>query len=254
MKKVNILIDREPLSRGYVKSKQNFGKVLSQIKPLKPPVWKSTWFYGPVGLAVVALTVTAVNSLPPDRSIKTLKLEALLPLEQRKIEAETLAFVSLKEENTSFREITPEKSEPDEVKSMIQEHVPEKVQEHVKPEIIIEQPISNPIIVIEKSRPLTKFPSINRVYTGEISLTDLCSNGIECLDSKITSFSLEYYNGYDDVVEKIQGNSIDVAICEVISKFNLNEMIFITQIRATVNGGQTVTYPSMNLIPVKKKY
>ena len=77
MEKVKILIDREPLSKDYIESKQNFGQVLSQVKQLKPPVWKSPWFYGPVGLAVVALSVTAVNSIPPDDSTKTLKLERM---------------------------------------------------------------------------------------------------------------------------------------------------------------------------------
>ena len=61
MKNQRILVDRELLSKDYIKSKEDFGHVLSQVKNLKPPVWKTPWFYGPVGLAVAAITISAVN-------------------------------------------------------------------------------------------------------------------------------------------------------------------------------------------------
>ena len=254
MKKVKILIDRKPLSKSYVQSKQNFGQVLSQFKNLKPPVWKTPWFYGPVGLAVVALSVTVVNSRLPDETKKPLRLEAILPLEQRKIEAETLAFISPKEEYTSIREIVPEKNEPAKETPKNQDEIEEGDIDVPVPKIILEviAPVAD--VEMDKRKPLTRFPSINRIYSGEITVSELCSNGIECLDSEVTSFTLEYYNGREEVVEDITGNSLNKVICESISKYNINEMIFITKIRAVNETGQKLSYPSMNLIPVKNKY
>lgn len=255
MKKVKILINREPLSKNYVQSKQNFGQVLSQVKKLKPPIWKSPWFYGPVGLAVVALSVTAVNSLPPDESNKTIKLEAVLPLEQRKIEAETLAFISPKEDlETSFREMSLKKIESEKSIPKVQKSEVVEVEEITQP--IITEIVKNtsPITEIPQQRPLSNYPSINRVFTGEILITDLCSNVIECKGAEITSFSLQYYNGAEDVVKSILGNSINHDICESISKYNRKSMIFITKIKGVNNLGQVISYPSMNLIPVNAKY
>ena len=255
MKKVKILIDREPLSKGYVKSKQNFGQVLSQVKHLKPPIWKSPWFYGPVGLAVVALSVTTVNSLPPDESITPLKLEAVLPIKQRKIEAETLAFISPKDvQETSFREMIPKVNESEKIIPKTEDETAD-LNEEISRTVVV---LSNNNAETPEEKPpikrLTKFPSINRVYTGEITILELCSNGIECLDSEITSFSLQYYDGREDVVKSLQGNSIDSDICESISKHNLNEMIFITKIRAVNLEGQKISHPSMNLIPVNNEH
>tara|TARA_B110000285_G_scaffold225681_1_gene284289 strand:+ start:1797 stop:2564 length:768 start_codon:yes stop_codon:yes gene_type:complete len=254
MKKVKILVGREPLSKGYVQSKQNFEHVLSQVKHLKPPIWKTPWFYGPVGLAVVALSVTAINSLPPDKSRKSLRLEAVLPIKQRKIEAEALAFISPKDVKTnSFREIIPKKIDSEKIIPKIDDEKVYLIEEIKEPTISFSEKIIENQEERTFSRPLTKLPSINRVYTGEISALELCSNGIECLDSKITSFSLQYYNGRDNVVENLQGNAINDNICEALLKFNINEMIFITKIRALNSLGQKISHPSMNLIPIEIK-
>lgn len=84
MKKLKINLDRPPLESKYIESKQNFDHVLNGFKQLKPPIWKNPWFYGPVGVASLALvlsiglinakndihdntsTLTASNELPED--------------------------------------------------------------------------------------------------------------------------------------------------------------------------------------------
>lgn len=253
MKKVKILVDREPLSKDYIQSKQNFGQVLSNVKNLKPPVWKSPWFYGPVGLTVVALSITAVNSLPPDNDVKKLNLEAVLPFKHRKIEAETLAFVSPKEESTSFREKGPEKILSEEIQQQTNALEEPKIDlKSVATEYETILDVANDrieIIETPTKKALTKLPSINRVCTGEILIEDLCEKGIECLNAKITSFSLGYYNGVRDVVENINGNKIPSNTCILLAKYNIKDMIFITKIRGINDSGVNTFYPSMNLIP-----
>lgn len=58
MKKLKINLDRPPLESKHIESKQNFDHVLNGFKQLKPPIWKNPWFYGPVGVASVALVLS----------------------------------------------------------------------------------------------------------------------------------------------------------------------------------------------------
>lgn len=58
MKKLKINLDRPPLESKYIESKQNFDHVLNGFKQLKPPIWKNPWFYGPVGIASLALILS----------------------------------------------------------------------------------------------------------------------------------------------------------------------------------------------------
>ncbi|MBI1837024.1 MAG: hypothetical protein HYR91_07135 [Flavobacteriia bacterium] len=57
MKTRKINLDRTPIESEYVQSKQNFDHVLSNYKAIKPTLWKNPWFYGPIGLASIALVV-----------------------------------------------------------------------------------------------------------------------------------------------------------------------------------------------------
>lgn len=64
MKENKIKIDRPIVSSEEINSKQNFTKVVEGFRKIKPPLWKNPWFYGPVGLASLALvlTLTTVNN------------------------------------------------------------------------------------------------------------------------------------------------------------------------------------------------
>lgn len=58
MKARKINLDRKLLTSEQIEAKQNFDQVLEGFKAVKPTVWKNPWFYGPVGLASIALAVT----------------------------------------------------------------------------------------------------------------------------------------------------------------------------------------------------
>ena len=64
MKENKIKIDRPIVSSEEINSKQNFTKVVEGFRKIKPPLWKNPWFYGPVGLASLALvlTLTTLNN------------------------------------------------------------------------------------------------------------------------------------------------------------------------------------------------
>jgi len=255
MKNQNILVDRESLSKDYIQSKENFGHVLSQVKNLKPPVWKTPWFYGPVGLAVVAITVSAVQFNITEHIEEQANLEKVLPINDRKIEVRTLALISPKDiEKQSFEEVIPKKKQ--EPKNS-EEIVPQEKEEGSKISTIestlpesIEQKTTNISISSTSKVKKKSFPNIGGVYNGEISINTLCSaEGIRCGDLKIQSFTLQYYNGKKEVIQSVIGNIVPDKACKAIAEHNWGSMVFITKIMGSNLAGDIFTLPSMNFIP-----
>lgn len=56
--KTKFNLDREQLDSSYINSSQDFEKVVKGYRAMKPPIWKNPWFYGPAGLAGLALILT----------------------------------------------------------------------------------------------------------------------------------------------------------------------------------------------------
>src|SRR5690606_18772269 len=70
MKKTQTIVDRERLSSDYIESKQDFSNVLSQVKQLPTSAtWNSPWFYGPIGIAVFAVTISIVSLNPSNAKV-----------------------------------------------------------------------------------------------------------------------------------------------------------------------------------------
>lgn len=61
MEKVKTILDRKQLSSEHIRSKQDFANVVNCAKGLGKPYWQTNWFYGTVGVATVAIIVTAVT-------------------------------------------------------------------------------------------------------------------------------------------------------------------------------------------------
>lgn len=245
MKNQRILVDREPLSKDFIKSKENFGHVLSQVKNLKPPVWKSPWFYGPVGLAVVAITVSAVNLNPTEHIEHQAQLERVLPIEKRKIEAQPVAMITPKEvELPSVREVIP-KEVGNHLIPVVEsiESTIEDVTEIAEFETEVE-PVEE--VVFEQK---ATYPNINGVYTGEINISTMRDYGITCGSNEIKSFSLQFYDGKKEVTQSIIGNKIPKDICDIIEDHNWGSMIFLTKVMGVNKEGEVFSLPSMNFIP-----
>jgi len=244
MKNHKILVDRKPLSEKYIQSKQDFGKVLKGVEKLKPPLWKSAWFYGPVGLATVALTISATtiqNDKIPDKELKisSFSLEKQVNREVKTIvpnsvEHKSLPVVEDKVKKKKLLHPTPIKKKDVEI---LKE----------KKEIINE---SKNQVIEEKTTFKNAYPNINNVFTGDITFSNLRSeNGITCGDKKITSFSIQYFDGKIDVNENVVGNRIPEKSCELIERYNNGTWIFITDIKGVDVKGDSISFPSLNFVP-----
>ncbi len=254
MKKHIIKVDRKPLSGSYIQSRQDFGKVLKGVKHLKPPIWKSPWFYGPIGMASVAITISAstihANEIGTRENLSPIAFNQEVEKVERK-EGETL-----KDELPVLTQIEKKTKEGEKTKVLLKKNEKPKVSES-KIEIKSTQEEIKPIekqektkIIEEKNTLKINFPNFNQIYNGDITFSNLCSeNGMSCGDNKITSFSIQYYNGVEDIVEKVEGNKIPDKSCQLIERFNSGTMIFITNIKGVDKNGKSLTFPSMNLTP-----
>ena len=257
MKNQKILVDREPLSKEFIESKQDFGNVLSHVKNLKPPVWKTPWFYGPVGVAVVAITVSSVNINPRktliEQAEKATDYERILPFNERKIEVKTLAVSSpIEVKKTSIGKVSPNNkvTTPKLIQQVSKKEFSQTdtFNEQIKlekPERSVEQKLS-----ASSEKKVNKYPHIGHVYNGEIPLEIFSSDkGIECDIAEIQSFTIQYYNGTKEVEQNVIGKVIPKKICEIISEYNWGSMIFITDIIGTDENGVIVNLPSLNYTP-----
>jgi hypothetical protein len=59
--KTKFNLDRKTLKPDYISSKQDFNQVVKNFNADKVPIWKSPWFYGPAGLATLALLIGLVS-------------------------------------------------------------------------------------------------------------------------------------------------------------------------------------------------
>ena len=82
--KTKFNLDRERLDSSYINSRQDFEKVIKGYRATKPPIWNNPWFYGPAGLAGLAiiLTLTFQNNFFANGNNSTLSTSLQTPTNQ----------------------------------------------------------------------------------------------------------------------------------------------------------------------------
>lgn len=266
MEKRNTILDRGTKSSEYITGKQDFDTVLKAHKAMKPPLWKSAWFYGPVGLAVVAVTLSVSNF----KTVNQLDDNNATLIQPSAVEKTTTTPTYLAEspsypvvnEASEKEELSTEKEAIQPVVSKIvsNEEIRKPFQEllskdEVEPETLeeIKEPEKKTIIEEKKEAPRTvknKMPRIAGVFTGRITLEQLADEkGLVSETCEITSYVIQYHNGIEDVSERIVGNKISKTLHMKLKRFNLNSFVFITQIRGIDENGIVQVLPSMNITP-----
>ena len=70
---------------------------------------------------------------------------------------------------------------------------------------------------------------------------------------EVVSFKISYWSGMELEILNVEGKNIPDSICAQIGLYNIDQMVFITDIQARIkNGSETVYLNSLNLIPVLK--
>lgn len=258
MRKTNTTLDREPLSSETIRERQNFNYVLKETAASRIPLWKSAWFYGPVGIAMVTMVVSAVRMNP-----KNDEYDSKTTLAQNELIA-SVAFPITSFTNDKVEKVSINRPEVEQTKKITVDKVvnvekvrPLKIEETIelKPEIVTEEKntpnlktiVSEPEIVTRKNT----MPDIAGVFTGRISASAICSAGmIHCNnDFEVISYEIQYDNGRGVTIDRISGNKIPDYICSSIQRYNIGSPVFITKIIAQNPEGIRKQLLSMSLEP-----
>lgn len=265
MKKTQTIVDRERLSSDYIESKQDFGHVLSQVKNLPTTNWKSPWFYGPIGIAVLSVTVSIVSFNPSNAIASTSenpKEKLNTRIQTSQVDNKSEEVITDVENGVVSEEIEKVSPQTNIVEKTINKTSNKERAEDVLVEVSedkssvekIENTVSNttPIVQEKKNPSNNKFPYIDGYFTGKIPVESLFDrNGILLNETvQVVSFDLNFFTGRSNVVNQIRGNKIPEEMRSMITNFNIGKTIFITNIKAFDRDGRMYTLPSMNLIPV----
>lgn len=267
MEKMKTIIDREPLASDYIESRQNFGHVLDQFKTLKPAVWKTPWFYGPVGMAIVAVTISIVsfNShhlLAEETEVATNVLNEqpsteITKKDQPESPKEDQVVSVLKNDESSEEETVAENTDEQPVNETA--FVPKEDVDYFGKDLD-EESLGNgsigdgnrnseavPEVKVEKKKNF--LPHIDDFYTGEIPYARLSSGVIECNDEvQIISFKIHYNTPEGTATREVVGNRIPKSVLDQIRRYNIGYMLFITDITGQGTDGKFIKLTSLNFV------
>ncbi|MFT5780188.1 MAG: hypothetical protein ACI837_003149 [Crocinitomicaceae bacterium] len=267
MENVKTTLDREPISSEDIRSRQDLNQVLKGHQALKPPLWKSVWFYGPVGIAAVTLIVATSNMNPDAETNVTVLGQSIDKSEQFQL-AQTQFFSESNEELVSKKNvneeqaITPEPSIPNEDQSaseierttiVLREQDPTPPEEVNTPVDVTEAP-SDALVPpddIPEVKRMKTMPTVGGIFTGRIRVDELCLAGkIACNnDYVVYSYDVQYSNGREDIIERVRGNKFPPYMCSNVKDYNIGQPIFITNILAKNPEGDVLRLLSMRLSP-----
>jgi hypothetical protein len=242
IKKVNL--DRRPLSSAHIEQKQNFQHVLTNAKMAKPPIWKSPWFYGAVGLSSIAITAISVKEFNNESNVYEKKttskntITEIVKPPKASIQAASVCFPTKLEQKKSVKKTPVSESKK------VDEPITLKLDPVASPNEVQSEVVKTPAPKVH-----SELPSIGGVSNGRISITKFeQAEQIECSEEyKIVSYSIQYFDGRSDLSVQINSEKLPTAIVEEIVANNLDQMIFITGIKGIDASGKIRNLPSMNL-------
>lgn len=279
MRKLNTTLDREPMNSEAIRQRQNFNYILKETAAAKIPIWKSIWFYGPVGIAMVTMVVSAVRMNPQNQTndnkttlaqndvigyTGSTELGDLSTVANA--EADIEKFEKEFDYTKAFEGTIPSQNETSKAskKSTIAAKSTDKVDDNtkLKPEVLAEEkntsdinrndPVKTVTVVQEVvAKPVKTMPNIAGVFSGRISVSQICSIGkIECNNGyQIISYDIQYDNGAGSTVDRVTGEEIPRYICGNLQRYNVGSPVFITNIIAMNEKGERKKLLSMSIEP-----
>lgn len=238
IKKINV--DRKPLETEYIQSKQDFQHVLANYKKAHIPVFKQPLFYGVIGFASLATLITvSVFNINPEQNDKiiTSKNETKVSTTEKPgpIQKSDLKLF-VKPATLQIAKI----DRPEQTKAKVESDIPQETKS-VQTQIVAQPE--------KKVSPTpSNFPHISGISEGAISISQLCnSEGILMRNGlDVVAFKFQYISGGTDKQIAVSGNKIPSTVCAEMTKSNLEQLVFITDIEANSANGK-VNVPSMNL-------
>lgn len=263
MNKIKTTLDRERISSESITEKQDFEGVLSTYRSQKGWSNSQKWLLGSIiGTAVVS-GIVITSLIDQDEQFKSTDKSAqkeILSVDKGLSRNVALAFNDTQPAlNNSPKKDEYKRANSTNAASKTKAIPCEaKVENKQASETVDSQgdPINETSNVTESKvdkKSTNNMPHIGKYYDGEVPVDVLCSN--EKISSgtnlAVVSYVISYYNGREEVQEKVRGALVPSNICESLGKYNLGEPVRITSIVAEdrFSGAQYIL-PSMSIKPV----
>lgn len=250
---MKINIDREPLSDDYIESKKDFKHVLESVKATKVSIWKSKWFYGAIGVASISgvILLTSFNDKENDQNLdeSTEFVSHLTTTTVSKEEVPVDEYTSKLTDNVEKKIVSDEIKQSDKSVAFLEET--ENMEEESEKDVIAQEEFHEEIQEESENTNLLNYPSINGVYTGNLSHTDLEKGVFINKGVEVIHYNLRYPFGSDYKEVRIHGAKIPNEIQEEMANIN-SSTIFITDILVRDGDGANFYAPSMNFSLIKK--
>ena len=266
MNNFKLNVDRKVPDSEYIQSKQDFKEVLNRVAAAKTSIWHSTWFYGTVGMASIAI-LTTVSFLIPDKTntygtnltpeknqiATTQKHE--VPADVKTAGAFSHADVEValiqsprdvrKHLGNSKKQTVPEVTPKKAVQS-----VEQKLDENALSETVASAPMTQKVVQeVRHTRP--GMPNISGVFNGELEFSSLCEGAVEVNENvTVSSFLIQYSSRFGDRSQQIEGNKITPEVCREIEELGIDQMIFVTNITGYDASGKKYMVIPMNFTVV----
>lgn len=234
MNKIKINLDRPELPSEYIQQKQDFDSISHRSSNFKPAANKRLWFFlcALVG-SLLFVVIHFITSKDGQKEMNDRKSASTSPNKK--------PSTSAKSSPEKIQAVQPEKTIN---KNKI---VPKDIAMHVDDITPGEKSVNCPTTSVIPKK--SGVPTIGGIHSGSIKKANFLGalkieSGVE---GEVTSFMLGYYNGTTEVLEFVNGNALSEKLKNEIITYNLNEIVFFTEILCETADGKQVILPSMNL-------
>ena len=260
MEKIKTILDRKPLSSEYIRSKQDFANVVKGAKGLGKPYWQTNWFIGTVGVAAVAIIVTAVtlsSSEDPKKPDHNQVITAMNAESQPEVPSMVSGDLAQIEEtsddvNIELEEETIAVENDQNVPSDRQETqtVSSNNREEEIPSTTVAREL--PLKVEEPETVELGLPNVAGVTGGPIAFKDFCDPlGIQVDGGVIIHrYTLQYRSCARDITVRIGGNRLPPEVCQEIADCGAPIEVTFSNFKAEDRSGNAVKLKSFSLVTV----
>lgn len=257
MEKIKTILDREPLSSDYIRSKQDFANVVKGAKGLGKPFWQTNWFYGTVGVTAVAVVVTAVtlssSGTQDEKPQNNQMIAATSPDDTKQTEKEATEIDPTKSQDSE--KDMPEEVDRNEPTEVAPSNVETKEPTSNKKSKEVEESSSNNTArktaapkEADKSVEIGS-PNLAGVTGGPISFKDFCDPlGIQVEGGVlIHQYTIQYRSCARDISARVRGNRLPSQVCEEIQDCGAPIEVTFSNFKAEDRNGNPVQLKEFSL-------
>lgn len=251
MNKIKFVLDREPITSEQIKSRQDFDKIKLAYQPTTTAFYKTSWFYGAIGASAIAIPVSLVSltgsnitdSVIQEPERAQVVSDIIVP------NVSTMSFADT-EKTESVAQI--DRRQTSVRQAVTNQEVSTNSTPIVAEEAIVDVEETEEIVPPVSNKTKTMLPHFGVYYTGEIPVNVLMKQVLLTNDElAVISFNIRYFDQYGETEKKVKGAKIPLSIIEDIKKYNIGQMVFITDVMAEHRStGNQYPLSSMNFTPI----